>query len=229
MPLQAQRRIMHLVIFGASGGVGSKLVDAASARGHQVRAVYRKPPKGPVGSQVESVEQPDLSDPAAISRLVEAAETVVSSVGLRRSNPRNPWSPVISPPNLNERFSRTLFDAMIRTCPKARLFVLSAAGVGDSWSQTHPLLRMLFQRSNVGVCRPWQNGGGLRLEPDRLDMCPAGDAVEWNSHRERRGNCQARPHICYLSCQPGKLYVGSDRTQSEFNDANPHGRTKVTA
>ena len=32
---------MNITVFGASGGIGTHVVDLAAQRGHQVRAVYR--------------------------------------------------------------------------------------------------------------------------------------------------------------------------------------------
>jgi uncharacterized protein YbjT (DUF2867 family) len=36
---------MNITVFGASGGIGSRVVTLAAPRGHQVRAVYRQAPR----------------------------------------------------------------------------------------------------------------------------------------------------------------------------------------
>ena len=38
---------MKITVFGASGGIGTHVVDLARQRGHQVRAVYRATPHVP--------------------------------------------------------------------------------------------------------------------------------------------------------------------------------------
>lgn len=53
---------MHITVFGASGGIGSHLVTLAAQRGHQVRAIYRSPPRTPLPAQAEVLITPDIFD-----------------------------------------------------------------------------------------------------------------------------------------------------------------------
>ncbi len=76
--------------------------------------------------------------------------TVVSCVGPRRRIPRNPWSEVISPLDLMEKFSSGLIEAMTEKSIK-RIIVVSAAGVGSSFSAMHPFIRLVFGHSNIGL------------------------------------------------------------------------------
>lgn len=73
---------MNVTVFGATGGVGSKVVDELRSRGHSVTAYVRNPDKVPAswGSDVNVVAG-ELSDAAAIDRAVQGADAVVSALG----------------------------------------------------------------------------------------------------------------------------------------------------
>ncbi len=68
-----------LAITGATGFVGSAVLDAALAEGHQVRALVRRPQRERAG--VEWVSG-DLADKAALADLCEGVDAVVHVAGL---------------------------------------------------------------------------------------------------------------------------------------------------
>lgn len=140
---------MNVVIFGASGGVGTHLVRQAVAAGHRVTAVVREgtpfsPPPG-VNTRVGNV-----LDPAFVSLAVEGASVVLSALGIRRVNARNPWSPLASPPDFCSVTARHVVSAMVRH-GVSRVVAISAAGVADSAVHMNALMRFMVARSNVGV------------------------------------------------------------------------------
>ena len=73
---------MNVTVFGATGGVGSKVVDELRSRGHSVTAYVRNPDKVPAswGSDVHAVAG-ELSDAAAVDGAVQGADAVVSALG----------------------------------------------------------------------------------------------------------------------------------------------------
>jgi putative NADH-flavin reductase len=75
---------MNVTVFGATGGVGSKVVDELRSRGHAVTAYVRTPGKVPAswGDTVTAVAG-ELSDAAAVDRAVQGADAVVSALGPR--------------------------------------------------------------------------------------------------------------------------------------------------
>src|SRR5687768_12801348 len=99
---------MKVAIFGASGGVGRLLLDGALRRGNEVRAVYREAVTQARSAHLEIVSGSDISEPDLIRRAIDGCDVVFSSVGLRRLNPANPWSPLVSPPDLTSRFAGAL-------------------------------------------------------------------------------------------------------------------------
>ena len=73
---------MNVTVFGATGGVGSKVVEDLRTRGHAVTAYVRNPSKVPAswGDDV-TVVTGELSDAAAIEHAVQGADAVVSALG----------------------------------------------------------------------------------------------------------------------------------------------------
>jgi putative NADH-flavin reductase len=74
---------MKLVVFGATGGTGSHVVQQACAAGHDVTAVVRDPASLAGGPPNLTVLRADLMDPASIAPVVAGQDAVVSAVGSR--------------------------------------------------------------------------------------------------------------------------------------------------
>jgi nucleoside-diphosphate-sugar epimerase len=73
---------MTVTVFGATGGVGSQIVDQLRSRGHTVTAYVRNPSKVPrTRGEDVTVVVGELSDAAAIDRAVQGANAVVSALG----------------------------------------------------------------------------------------------------------------------------------------------------
>ena len=73
---------MNVTVFGATGGVGSQVVEQLRSRGHHVTAYVRNPSKVPSswGDDV-TVVTGELSDAPAVDRAVQGADAVVSALG----------------------------------------------------------------------------------------------------------------------------------------------------
>ena len=76
-----------IVIFGASGMIGQRAVREALSRGHEVTAVVRNPAKVTEQHPNLTVKAGDVTDPAAVEKLVAGADAVISTV-----SPRDPGS-----------------------------------------------------------------------------------------------------------------------------------------
>jgi uncharacterized protein YbjT (DUF2867 family) len=73
---------MNVTVFGATGGVGSHVVDQLRTRGHWVTAYVRNPSKVPSGwGEDVTVVVGELSDAEAVDRAVQGADAVVSALG----------------------------------------------------------------------------------------------------------------------------------------------------
>lgn len=74
---------MKLVVFGATGGVGTQLVKLALERGHTVTAVVRNPAKFTLPSQgaLHLVTVPDLADAERVQAAVSGSDAALSGIG----------------------------------------------------------------------------------------------------------------------------------------------------
>ena len=143
---------LRVVVFGASGQVGQRFVRLAAKNQQAVTAIYRAN-DAPTSTLLDGVDCRILQDffsASEIGTLLEHATVVVSCLGLRRAVPINPWSHLVSPPDLMTRFSDALVEAMTKKAVQ-RLVMVSAAGVGSSVSALHPAMALLVRVSNVGV------------------------------------------------------------------------------
>jgi uncharacterized protein len=69
---------MHIVLYGASGKAGSRILKELLAHGHKVTAVVRKPAELPVEV---TIKQDDLSNVDRIATVIAGADAVVSAYG----------------------------------------------------------------------------------------------------------------------------------------------------
>ena len=70
---------MKVAVLGASGRAGSEITSELAARGHEVRAIARRPETIPVAQGVTAVAG-DASDPAALAERIRGVEAVVSAL-----------------------------------------------------------------------------------------------------------------------------------------------------
>ncbi|MEM7432224.1 MAG: NAD(P)H-binding protein [Pseudomonadota bacterium] len=79
-PAAADDRHLNIVVFGATGEVGSHIVNEALGRGHNVRAISRRPESVERQHENLTVMKGDLLDPASIQAAVTDQDVVVISV-----------------------------------------------------------------------------------------------------------------------------------------------------
>jgi hypothetical protein len=77
---------MKVVLFGASGMIGSRVLDELVRRGHSVVAVVRHPEKVKPGQGV-TIVQGDVTDPAGVAAAAKGADAAVSAYSPPRTDP----------------------------------------------------------------------------------------------------------------------------------------------
>jgi len=175
---------VRLIVFGASGGCGSQLVQQAAVRGHQVTAVVRSATRYEAPDGV-AVVRGDVLDASFVLSVLPGHEAVASCIGIRYAHP---WARRESPDDFISRATTNIVSGM-RACGLSRLSVISAAGVGDSRPARNLIIRFLIATSNVGV-------GYADL--DRVEEVLRGSGLDWQAIRPVRlsgGAGTGRPRI----------------------------------
>jgi len=137
---------MNILVLGASGGCGRWVCRLAAERGHTVKAVVREGSQAPRVSGVHEVVA-DVLDDSIWPDLLENQDAVISALGIKRSNPRNPFSRLVSP----EGLTTSVTKAIVRNAPSSlkRIAAVSAAGVRDSYQSTAGPIRWMISKSNM--------------------------------------------------------------------------------
>jgi putative NADH-flavin reductase len=138
---------MKLLVLGASGGVGKHLIRLACDQGHSVTALVRR--AAGVDTRARILID-DVLRGGCFDEHVQGHEVVLSALGIKRTNPANPWSALASPPDFSSRTATVLVNAM-RQHGVGRVIAVSAAGVAESAARMNLLMRFFVAKSNVGV------------------------------------------------------------------------------
>jgi len=136
-----------MLVLGASGGVGKHLARLACDRGHIVTALVRR--ADGIDSRARILID-DVMRPGCFDEHVRGHELVLSALGIKRTNPANPWSALASPPDFSSCTAAMLVNAMRQHGP-ARVIAVSAAGVADSAARMNLLMKFFVAKSNVGI------------------------------------------------------------------------------
>lgn len=106
---------MKVVLYGASGMIGSRILEELVRRGHTVTAVVRHPEKIKTHARVKAIEG-DITDTAGVTSTVQGMDAVISA-----------YSPPPSEPEHVVDAARSLM-AGLQQAGVARLIVVGGAG-----------------------------------------------------------------------------------------------------
>src|SRR4051794_30176172 len=87
-PPPAKAKPMNILLVGASGMIGSRILNEAASRGHRVMAASRHPDKIAKGPNVTAI-QLDATDKAALTALAKNADAIVMA-----TSPRSGGNPI---------------------------------------------------------------------------------------------------------------------------------------
>jgi len=107
---------MRILLVGASGMIGSRVLAEAASRGHQVTAVARRPERIATGPNVRAISL-DATDSKALAAQARDADVIVTA-----TSPRGGGDPAME--------ARGIGDSAIAAARQAgrRLFVVGGAG-----------------------------------------------------------------------------------------------------
>jgi putative NADH-flavin reductase len=77
---------MNVVLYGATGMIGSRILDELVHRGHTVTAVVRHPEKVAAAPGVRA-EKGDVTDHASVAETAQGADAAISAYSPPRTNP----------------------------------------------------------------------------------------------------------------------------------------------
>ena len=173
----------HLLIVGASRGIGLETVNCALRAGHSVRAFSRAAHRIGVDHAALEKTQGDALDEADINAALESVDCVVQTLGVGAAD-------LFGPVSLFSDATRILVDAMERRGTK-RLIAVTGFGAGDS-------------RSAIGL---------LQLVPFRLLLGRAYDDKDVQEHIIKKSNLDwtiMRPGILTNGPATGRVKALAD-------------------
>jgi uncharacterized protein len=125
MPVYAElcetkiKEMANIILIGASGFVGSAVLNEALSRGHQIKAVVRHPEKITVKNDNLQVVAADVQNAAALADILKGADAVISA-----------YNPGWANPNIyNDTLTgyKAILDA-VKSAGVKRLIVVGGAG-----------------------------------------------------------------------------------------------------
>ena len=179
---------MNILLLGASGGVGRHVVDLAVERGYRV-TVYARPETALTLDPSVSVVRGRLDDGQGLAVACRGMDVVLSTIGMQRKNPKNPWSASVSEPDLCERAAERIVTAM-RESNVRRVVAVSAAGVGDSAGRLNVVMRFFLATTMIG---------DAYRDLARMEEVFARSGVDWLAPRPTRlTDAAAAEHIAVV-------------------------------
>lgn len=124
---------MKIIIFGASGATGQRIVAQALDLGHDVTAFVRSPEKLALQHEKLNVLQGDVLDEVSVMRAIKGQEIVLCALG----------KPATNKNKLRTKGTENIIWAMEKLGLK-RLICQSGLGAGDSFEMLPPLYRHLI-------------------------------------------------------------------------------------
>jgi putative NADH-flavin reductase len=83
---------MKIIVFGANGGIGSKVVEQGLEAAHQITAVVRRPESITIQHPHLRVVEGDALKPETIQQAMVGQDAVISALGIRTDAPTTVYS-----------------------------------------------------------------------------------------------------------------------------------------
>lgn len=184
-----------VALIGASGFVGSALLNELINRGHEVTAIVRHPENVKVESPRLTVVQADATDPTTLARFAAGMDAVVSAYNPGWGNPRQYEETLENYPKILEGAKRAGVNRLLIVGGAGSLFVKPGLRLVDTgtlpaeWlpgvkslgefylntlTQEHDIDWVFF--SPAGMLEPGERTGHFRLGKDDLIVDAEGNS-----------------------------------------------------
>lgn len=140
---------MHILILGATGRTGERLLHEALADGYRVTILVRDRRKIGISSGKLTVIESLTLDADSLGMAVAGCDAVISTLNISRTSDF-PWSPLRTPPT----FLSDLLTRLLPICEAQhvrRLIVVTAWGANETRQDIPFWFRWLIDYSNIGV------------------------------------------------------------------------------
>src|SRR5210317_1480371 len=102
---------MNILVLGGTGNIGRQFVKKALERGHNITAIVR--PSSSIDKQNGlKVIQGDVLSADLLNQSFSGMDAIVSCLGIRKKDPSDPWSPLLSPEDFTTDCAIGIVDAM---------------------------------------------------------------------------------------------------------------------
>ncbi len=136
---------MKILVLGATGRTGLRIIEQAQERGHNVVAVAREP--GRLQQHDIEIIQGSPYDYETVERAMKGVDAVINTLNVSRKTD-SPWAPLRAPADLISRSASNAVKAMEREGIK-RFVALSTIGAGRSWKTSPAILKFVVSISNL--------------------------------------------------------------------------------
>lgn len=154
---------MRIVLFGATGNIGRRIVDEALQRGHTVTGVVRDPEKVKSPDPRVRLVKGDATDPESVANVVRGADVIISAIS-PRPNPRGRAAPSLA------QAAKALLEGAKKAGVK-RLLVVGGAGS----LEVTPGKRLMDAPGFPDAYKPEAQEGADSLDVYRKE----GSGVDW--------------------------------------------------
>jgi putative NADH-flavin reductase len=126
---------MKILILGSTGGTGQQLVLQSLEHNYEVTALARDPSKLNTRHPMLTVIKGNVLDKNLLAQIIAGKDAVISALGVGRS---------LNSGNLMANAVSLLIPAMLEK-KVSRLILLSAFGVGDTFTQASFIQKLVFR------------------------------------------------------------------------------------